>query len=78
MPPAQHISPQQHFDEKLLPAPAPAHQSPGAGPVVGAIIIIILMIFGGFYFWGAYLNHQRPTISAPTTPSTTNTEPSAT
>lgn len=28
------------------------------GPVVGIIIIIVLMVVGGLYFWGAYLNQE--------------------
>jgi len=29
------------------------------GPVVGALIIIALMLFGALYFWGAYLNNRN-------------------
>lgn len=26
--------------------------------MIGAIIVVILLIFGAFYFWGQKLNHQ--------------------
>lgn len=29
-----------------------------AGPVVGAIIVIIILVLGGLYFWGAQLNNK--------------------
>lgn len=41
--------------DHLLP---PARKRP-AGPIAGIAIIVILMIVGALYFWGAYLN--RPT-----------------
>ena len=31
----------------------------GVGPIVGAVIIVALFIFGGLYFWGAHLNAQE-------------------
>ncbi len=48
---------QSQFDptDHLLP---PAQKS-SAGPVVGTIIIIVLLILGGLYFWGAHLNAQK-------------------
>lgn len=50
MPP--QITPQDHM--RTMP-PAP---KTGAGPTVGIVIIIILFIIGGLYFWGARLNQQ--------------------
>lgn len=29
-----------------------------AGPVIGAIIVIIILALGGLYFWGAQLNNK--------------------
>lgn len=29
------------------------------GPIAGAIIVILLLIAGGLYFWGAQLNNQE-------------------
>ncbi len=31
----------------------------GIGPIVGAVIVVILLIAGGLYFWGAKLNQQN-------------------
>ena len=30
----------------------------GMGATAGIVIIIILMLFGALYFWGAYLNSK--------------------
>ncbi|MDO8553106.1 MAG: hypothetical protein Q7S01_06335 [bacterium] len=38
-------------------APQVAVSRSGAGSIVGAIIIIILLAIGAFYFWGAQLNN---------------------
>jgi len=37
----------------------PAHKQSSAGPIVGAIIITVLLVFGGLYFWGAHLNKEQ-------------------
>lgn len=52
MPPA----PQPHHPETNPELMLPEHQKSGAGPIVGIIIIVILVIFGALYFWGAALN----------------------
>lgn len=54
MPPSN----QPIFDptDHLLP---PAHTS-SVGPVAGIVIIVLLLIIGAFYFWGAHLNAQNP------------------
>ena len=36
----------------------------GAGPIIGAIIIVILLVFGALYFWGQKLN-KKPNPDAP-------------
>ena len=41
----------------------------GAGPIIGAIIIVILVVFGALYFWGQKLNRQ-PSPDAPLVKST--------
>lgn len=44
-------------------APAPAtHSSGSIGPIVGAVIIIALLIFGGLYFWGMQLEKKPETL----------------
>ncbi|MBP9757041.1 MAG: hypothetical protein KBD06_00415 [Candidatus Pacebacteria bacterium] len=45
----------------------PAQNQPkdeGAGPIIGAIIIVILLVFGALYFWGQKLN-KKPHPDAP-------------
>ena len=49
VPPAQ--PPQQEMPEE-------PRSSGDIGPVIGIVIIIVLLIFGGLYFWGAQLNRQ--------------------
>jgi len=46
--------PPQIYDikEQLLP---PGQKS-SAGPIIGAIIIVVVLILGALYFWGAHLN----------------------
>jgi len=41
------------------PPTPPTEKSGGVGPMMGIVIIVILLIFGGLYFWGAYLNEQK-------------------
>lgn len=36
----------------------PVPQKKPVGPTVGAIIIVIMLIFGALYFWGASLNRE--------------------
>lgn len=49
-------SPQPPIDTDHL---LPPHQSKPAGPIVGTVIIVILLIVGGLYFWGERLNKER-------------------
>ena len=42
-----------------MPPPQPEKHS--IGPIAGAIIVILLLIAGGLYFWGAQLNQQTDT-----------------
>ncbi len=44
--------------------PKPQKHDDGAGPIIGAIIIVILLVFGALYFWGQKLNRQ-PSPDAP-------------
>jgi hypothetical protein len=32
--------------------------SKSSGPIIGVVIIVILMVLGALYFWGARLNQQ--------------------
>lgn len=47
------------MDENNLNADQPAVSRPGSGALVGAIIVILLLALGGFYFWGARLNGEN-------------------
>jgi hypothetical protein len=42
----------------------PSAPKSGVGPIAGAVIVIILLIAGGLYFWGSKLNHQSTDIPA--------------
>ncbi|MEK7509546.1 MAG: hypothetical protein AAB605_02425 [Patescibacteria group bacterium] len=39
-----------------FPPPEPPRSS--MGPIAGTVIVIILLIAGGLYFWGAKINNQ--------------------
>jgi hypothetical protein len=45
----------------------------GAGATVGTIIIVILMIFGALYFWGASLNANSRNNQPPLIPGDATT-----
>ncbi len=48
MPPlAEHVPPQR------------TERDDGAGAIIGAIIIVILLVFGALYFWGQTLNNRN-------------------
>ena len=53
MPPSQLRTPETHPDH-LLPA---GHKS-GTGPIIGVIVIVVMLVLGGLYFWGAQLNRE--------------------
>lgn len=42
-----------------MPPPQNEPHKSSIGPVAGAIIVILLLIAGGLYFWGAQLNKQE-------------------
>ncbi len=61
---------------QYTPSPDPSNQSPtsfGApsadrkpvGPIAGAVIVILLLIAGGLYFWGAAINAENPNNTPP-------------
>lgn len=45
--------------DHLLPPGHAERKTPSIGPVVGVIIIVLLLIIGALYFWGAHLNAQK-------------------
>jgi len=40
------------------PTPAEGGKKP-MGPIVGVVIIVIVLIFGGLYFWGAKVSKEK-------------------
>ncbi len=40
-------------------------QKTAAGPIVGIVIIVALLIIGALYFWGAHLNAVNPENNLP-------------
>lgn len=46
----------------MLPEHTTTHSKSGAGPIVGVVIVVILLVFGGLYFWGAQLNQEEETL----------------
>ena len=93
MPPPQNTSPILNGEQMPVSPMSGRGGSPlqperpksSIGPVAGAIIVILLLIAGGLYFWGAQLNNQpqpAPYIpsndtSAPQTDTTPTNDPSA-
>ncbi|OHB18481.1 MAG: hypothetical protein A2854_04340 [Parcubacteria group bacterium RIFCSPHIGHO2_01_FULL_56_18] len=51
----------------------PKTQKPSAGPIVGIIIIVLLLVVGALYFWGAYLNSQNTPDELPLIPGDDST-----
>lgn len=58
--------------DRLLP-PGDERTKGSAGAVVGIIIIVILMLFGALYFWGARLNAQSKQDQLPFIPADNST-----
>ena len=44
------------------------------GPIIGSIIIIILIVLGGLYFWGYVINKQKADIPEKQNESTNSAE----
>ncbi len=55
-----------------MPTSEPEHSS--MGPVAGAVIVIVLLVAGGLYFYGAKLNREAMMNDAPYIPSETMME----
>jgi|GEM_PF-4682849 len=67
MPPSRDYAP----GENSLPrTTVPA----STGPIIGAIIISILLAFGGLYFWGQYLSERGSSEQLPFISSETESE----
>lgn len=44
---------------QLPPTQTPEPTKSSVGPLAGAVIVILLLVAGGLYFWGAQLNKQE-------------------
>ncbi|MBP9668743.1 MAG: hypothetical protein KBE09_00430 [Candidatus Pacebacteria bacterium] len=59
------MEPNQTPNTTPVAAPTPAtptiapESKGGIGPIVGAVIIIALLIFGGLYFWGTQIEKEQ-------------------
>lgn len=54
--PASNPTPSPILSGNQIPPQEP--QKSSIGPMAGAVIVILLLIAGGLYFWGAQLNKQ--------------------
>ncbi len=52
MPPSS--TPQQTSTSPFVSPPSDS----GAGPIIGAIIVVAVLVLGGLYYWGAYLERR--------------------
>lgn len=49
------------------------------GPIIGTIIILVVLIIGGIFFWGSVINHRTDMANqVPYIPSGTTTLPTIT
>jgi len=58
MPPS-NPTPSPILSGNQMPPPMPEPHKSSIGPIAGAVIVILLLIAGGLYFWGAQLNKQQ-------------------
>jgi len=56
MPPASLNSPRTVDTGHML---APHEKRSNIGPTAGIIVILVLIVLGALYFWGAYLNQKN-------------------
>lgn len=73
MSPDGSFIPNPNQDRLLPPADFERQGKSSAGPIVGIVIIIILLIVGALYFWGAHLNNEARQSAVPYIPSSTST-----
>jgi hypothetical protein len=46
-------------ESSMSPMRSVPEKNGSVGPIIGAIIVIALLVLGGFYFWGSYLNQNQ-------------------
>ncbi len=54
----QPVSQPSATQEAPPQAPVPTPEPSGKGPITGIVVIVILLVFAGLYFWGSTLNNQ--------------------
>lgn len=57
---------------QLPPTQTPEPTKSSVGPLAGAVIVILLLVAGGLYFWGAQLNKQEEVLPFIPSNDTTN------
>ena len=58
---AQQTNQEEQLEvETVTPESAGEPEKKSAGPVFGIIIIVVLIILGGFYFWGTLSDSMSP------------------
>lgn len=62
--------PQKSVDTDHL---LPPHHKKSAGPMIGTVIVVIMLILGALYFWGEKLNKEAQQYQAPLIPNGTVT-----
>lgn len=62
MPPSSPHQPETDTDFMLPEGHPDRAGKSGNGAVIGVVIIVILLIFGALYFWGAQLNRDSGTL----------------
>ena len=53
---------------------APRQRQSGIGATVGIIVILVLVVLGALYFWGAYLNNKNSVDQLPFIPGDNSTQ----
>ena len=58
MPPSSRLPETRIDSSHMLPPHVGVKQKRKRGPIIAITIIIILLLFGALYFWGAHLNQE--------------------
>lgn len=69
--PTQPVAPIAKVEPVKPAAQVMPKRHTGVGPIVGALLIVILLAFGALYFWGAHLNALEKQQPLPLIPGTT-------
>ena len=50
---------ENNFNQNLNTSGSDETQKKSIGPIIGIAIIVIIIIFGGLYYWGAQISNQE-------------------